>query len=293
MLICGDMMPVREITARISATRRETPNVRTLRLDLRGEEFAYRAGQAVAVDPRSIVALAPQVAERERASGRPENPRFYSLASHPLERGYIEITVKEEESSGTPPLVSPWIVRQAREGDTIGFRGPFGVYTFPDQDEPRDAEGALSGVLLLGAGSGVVPNRALFRYALAKDWPVRILVVLQNRTKADVVYAGEWERVARESGGRARVVHVFSRDTGGDAQGHVDRAMLARFMEGWLDPDATVAFVCGPNRARRDPQSGRETPGLIDQFAGNPKSGVRGVFEALGIRRQRIRKEMW
>lgn len=267
-------MQIKKVTTRVRSIRRETSDTVTIALDLGGEPFAYRAGQAVGIDPHQFAALAGEIARREAGRGRPEMERSYSLASHPAQRD-LELTVKEEPTrEGKPPLLSPYLVRRLREGDALTINGPFGLYTLPDD------VGDLAHALHICAGSGIVPSRAVINDARARGLALTHALLFQNRTAADIIYRDELDR------GGATVVHVLSRPdalwTG--RRGHITRELAAEHIG---DPARTIAFACGPNAPRGD------APGFLDFFTGNRKSGVAGVLQELGLDRKRIKKESW
>jgi ferredoxin-NADP reductase len=97
----------------------------------------------------------------------------------------------------------------------------------------------------------------MIRHALAKGWPQRHLLILQDRTAADVLYREEWEDLLRKHPGQLRCRIAYS-----GAGEYVDRTLLTAAMAGYLEPAAAQAFVCGPNA----PRDGR--PGFRDRWAG-------------------------
>jgi ferredoxin-NADP reductase len=274
---------VPEVT--VTDVRPEARDAVTLRLDLGGAAFACRPGQYIEIDPHQFPELAPQLARLEDAKGMPEPPRGFSLSSDGLTPGVLEISVKEEKKGPHLPLLSPWIVRELRPGRRMTIEGPQGRYCLPE--EPPAAEGFLH----LCAGSGVAPNRGMIRHALARGWPQRHLLVLQNRAEADVFYRSEWPELERLHPGRLRVRHVFT-ETGERAS--VD--LLRREMEGCFDATRALALVCGPNRPREvvGPDGAkRKEPGFCELWCGNPRRKVLGLLAQLGFAPDRILTEMW
>lgn len=271
----------------VAEVRRETPEAVTLRLDLQGRPFRYRAGQSIEIDPHQFRELADRLADAESAKGLPEGPRGYSLCSDPSETGFVEISVKEGRGGKYPPVLSPWIVRRARIGQPIRIAGPFGAYHLPDHPPAT-----RSGYLHLCAGSGVAPNRSMIRHALGRGWPHRHLLVLQTRSESDIFYRDEWPELMRRHPDRLKVCHVFSTPTGQ----HVDVELLHREMEGFLEGSSAQAMVCGPNRAREFVGS-RGTrirfPGFCELWCGNPRRNADGLLNQLGFTPDRIQTENW
>ncbi len=276
-----------QATVLVSEARPETADAVTLRLDLRGASFPYRPGQYIEIDPHQFPELARPIAEVEAIKGMPESPRGFSLASDGLDPRFLEITVKEEKARGPhPPILTPWLVRHARPGRAIEVSGPAGRYCLPDSPP------AVGGFLHLCAGSGVAPNRGMIRSALLGGWPQRHLLVLQNRTEADVFYRAEWPDLIRRFPGRLEVRHVYS-VTAGE---HVSADLVRREMDGFLDPADAMALVCGPNRPREVQEPGghkRREPGFCELWCGHPRRNVPGFLGALGFPSERILTEMW
>lgn len=259
---------MREIETVLLEARPETADAVTLRLGLKKTSFSYRPGQHVRLDPLQFEALRPHLGDG------PVRPAFFSLSSDALDSGTIEITVKDP-GAGKPGAAS-YLVRQARPGERIRVAGPLGRYCLPPEPPP-----GVQGFLHLCAGSGVAPNRGMIRHALARGWPQRHLLVLQNRTEQDVLFRAEWEELRRRYGDRLRVRHVFSRSAGE----YVSEDLVRREMRGYLDPDASWAFVCGPNAPRGD------RPGFADCWRGSAALGRAGILRALGFRPECILSE--
>lgn len=240
-----------EIVTTVREVRSETAHAVTLRLDLNGAAFDYRPGQHIQIDPRQFEAFAAE-----------SRPSYFAIASDATQGDFIEITVKD---SGSSSGLAPFLLRRARPGLRILIAGPGGSFGLPPE-----APAGITGCLHVCAGSGAVPHRAMIRHALAKDWPQRHLLVLQNRAEADVLYRAEWAELARRHGERFRVRHVLSSTHGS----YITLDLLREEMRGYLDPAASVALICGPNRSR-----GAE-PGFRDR--------MKELVKSLGLPPSRI-----
>jgi ferredoxin-NADP reductase len=149
--------------------------------------------------------------------------RSYSIASSPLDKGTIELTIDRLEDGE----VSPYFHDVVEEGDKVELRGPFASYFVWRGQSP---------VLLMGGGSGVVPLMAMLRHRrrTMPDLPMRLIYSVR---KADeVIYADELGHDA---------VLTYTREpppgwTG--HTGHIDAAMVAE-----AAPDSATTYICGSN----------------------------------------------
>lgn len=280
------MPAMAEITATVTEVRPEAREAVTLTLDPGGAPFAYRPGQYVEIDPHQFPPLAGQIAALEAAKGMPESPRGFSLSSDGSDPRVLQISVKAEKGGAYPPVLSPWLVREARPGLRIALSGPMGRYCLSETAPTATA------FLHLCAGSGVAPNRGILRDALRRGWPQRHLLVLQNREEADVFYKSEWPALVASHPSRLKIRHVFSTT----AKEHVSVDLIRREMDGFLDGASSVALVCGPNRPREvlgPDGSKRREAGFCELWCGNPRKKVDGFLAQLGFTPDRILSEMW
>ncbi len=252
-----------EVATVVREVRPETDRAATLRLDLGGAPFPYRPGQYVTIDPRQFGALAGAIREREARRGWPEGPACFALSSDGTDPGTLEITLKD---SGTGALLAPWLLREARAGLGIAVAGPGGRYCLPEAPPP-----GIEGFLHVCAGSGVAPNRGMIRHALARGWPQRHLLLLQDRSEEEVLFKAEWPDLLARHPGRFRIRHAFSRAE------PLGEEVARSGMEGWLDPARSIAWVCGPGASR---------DGRVSFLA-----RWRGLLLALGFASESIRSE--
>ena len=202
--------PGRWQIATVAARRRETPSVKSYRLEL-PMWMPHLPGQHYDVRLTAPDGYAAQ--------------RSYSIASSPLDEGAVELTV-DCLADGE---VSPYFHDVLREGDQVEVRGPFASYFVWRGDEPAP-------VLLVGGGSGVVPLMAMLRHRRRAFPEVPMRLVYSVRTAADVIYAGELE---------ADAVLTYTREPPPGWTGHtgrIDQGLIAAAAAG-----AGTAYVCGSN----------------------------------------------
>jgi len=203
--------------AEVADVRPETGRVKTLSLDVAGWT-GHRAGQHVDVRLTSDDGYQAQ--------------RSYSVASAPS-GSRVELTVERIDDGE----VSPYLTQEARPGDVFELRGPVGGFFVWDPD-PGGA------VLLVGGGSGVVPLMAMARQRAAHGDAVPTRLLYSARSRDDVIYREELERLAQRGDG-FDVVYTLTREQPADWAGYnrrVDRELLAE-----VAPDElALTFVCGP-----------------------------------------------
>ena len=192
----------------VTAVEVETPHVKSFRIEL-PMWMPHLPGQHY-----DVRLTAPDGYQAQRS---------YSIASSPLDKGTIELTIDRLEDGE----VSPYFNDVVQEGDQVELRGPFASYFVWRGQAP---------VLLMGGGSGVVPLMAMLRHRrrTMPDLPMRLIYSVR---KADeVIYSDELGH---------DTVLTYTREpppgwTG--HTGHIDAAMVAE-----AAPESAIAFICGSN----------------------------------------------
>jgi ferredoxin-NADP reductase len=208
--------------AAITKMMDRVPGVRSFFFNL-SAPFQYRAGQHV-----NVRLTAPDGYQAERS---------YSIASAPEVSNALELVIERLEDGE----VSPYFHDIAAVGDDIELRGPIGGHFVWSA-----AEGGP--LLLVGAGSGVVPLMCMIRHraALASDVPTRLL--LSARTWDDVIFRDELLELesARTGFDLSLALTRASAHRQGDYGRRVDAAMMTDVLRQWSQPPRYV-FVCGSN----------------------------------------------
>jgi ferredoxin-NADP reductase len=225
----GDLRrPVRWQDARLIEIIEETRGAVTLRLRLE-ESLGFLPGQYYNV--------------RLTPPGRTGSvQRAYSVASSPVPDSLtIEIGVREVPGG----LISPRLVRGLDVGDLVQVRGPVGRFTWTAKDGGP--------VLLVGAGSGVVPLMSMIRYAEESGLDVPMRLVSSSSDFDHAFYHSDLtDLVDRNSW--LEVVHTFTRDSSDLRATHhrrIDHSMVAEAVDG-LFP--ARAYICGPPAMVEDVQ---------------------------------------
>ncbi|ASW54992.1 ferredoxin reductase [Plantactinospora sp. KBS50] len=160
--------------------------------------------------------------------------RAYSLAA-PAEGNRIELTVQRVPDGE----VSPYLLEVFAAGDPVEVRGPVGGWFVwrPTDTTP---------VLLVAGGSGIVPLMSMVRARRAAGSRVPFRLIYSARSPADVCYAAELRRRARDDMG-LDVFHIFTREAPEDRPAPPRRICTADLStNGWPPSFEPACYVCGP-----------------------------------------------
>ena len=244
---------IKELEVMVADVISETPDTATLVFFTGNDRLDYSAGHFLTIDPHQFAALERFTAFLEDLKGRREPPRAYSMSSAPHER-YLAVTVKEERyvSGATkyPPLLSPMLVKRTTRGMRLVVTGFTGPYTLPP-----DIAGRTSHVVHVCAGSGMVPNFSMLKFALAEYPALRHTVVYSNKVWSDVIFRDALARLAAEHPARLTVIHTLTREPDARACGpgvRDGRISLPLLREAVPQTDDCYVYVCGPGISHWD-----------------------------------------
>jgi ferredoxin-NADP reductase len=201
--------PGRWQIATVTSIEEETPRVKSFRFDL-PMWMPHLPGQHY-----DVRLTAPDGYRAERS---------YSIASSPLDKGTVELTIDRLDDGE----VSPYFHDVVEVGDQVELRGPFASYFVWRGEAP---------VLLVGGGSGVVPLMAMLRHRrrTMPDLPMRLIYSVRNAE--DLIYEDEL-------GDDSLITFTREPPPGWDGHtGHIDAELFAQAAAG---PGCT-AFICGSN----------------------------------------------
>ncbi len=168
--------------------------------------------------------------------------RSYSLSSSPTRPQTLEITVKRAPSQRpdvTPGLVSNWLHDHVKVGDKIRFKGPNGRFTCADDTNKK--------MLLISAGSGIVPVMGMARFLCDSHADRDIIFYHSARTMDDFIYRRELERMASYYANFRLVLTVTRPDPFDAYYGFTGRIALAQLEIGFPDYQERAVYLCGPN----------------------------------------------
>ena len=137
---------------------------------------------------------------------------------------HLELTIGQHDGG----LVSTYLHEHARRGMVVGLTGVGGDFVLPAHRPRR--------ILFVSGGSGITPVMAMLRTLVDEGHAGEIAFVHYARNRAEACYHDE---LAALPG--VRVLHGYTRSTGGDLDGRFGAEHLAAAM-----PEPDAVFVCGP-----------------------------------------------
>ncbi len=198
----------------------EAHNVKTFRFSLSD----LPSGQALTQKPGQFVSVQVPAPDGVQV-------RSFSISSSPLQQDHLDITVKRYEDSSAAKAL-----HELKPGDQLHVRGPFGMFTFKDDD---------ANPVFIAGGNGVTPHMAMIRYIVGKSLPTKPILIYSNRTQADVIFKDELERYGREGKIVADITLTNEPEDSGwkGLVGRVDAGMIQKLASPLSEK---TFFLCGP-----------------------------------------------
>lgn len=282
---------LKELEVMVAEAIIETHDATTLVLFTGNDTLDYKPGHFLTIDPHQFEALERFTAFLEDLKQRREPPRAYSLSSAPDEK-YLAITVKEEQYvSGVtrfPPLVSPMLVKRTTRGMRLVVTGFTGPYTLPER-----VESTTDHLVHIVAGSGAVPSFSILKHVLVSYPRIRQTFVYSNKSREDVIFWRDLDRLATAHPHRLSVIHTLTREV--DATRHGPNVRSGRIDEQLLrevipDPQVPLVYVCGPgitawDRARAKEQGSEPQPRFLET--------VQALLRKIGVPEDHIKRESY
>lgn len=206
---------------RVSAIYKETPSVKTFRLqdpDGGAIPFAFLPGQfltySAEIDGKTV-------------------KRSYTIASSAAQAAYVETTIKREDGG----VFSDYMHDKVKEGDVLDVMAPSGTFTFTGKE--------ADSVVLIGGGVGITPLMAAIRYLFDIAWPGQIHLVYGAQSTEQFIFRDELEYLQR----RMNDLHVaatMTRAAGTSwmgSEGQITADFLKRAVP---DLEKRRVHLCGP-----------------------------------------------
>lgn len=203
--------------ATVTAIQQETPKTKTIRLELPnwaphlpGQHYNLRL-----TAPDGYTAM-----------------RSYSVATGLNVKGQIELTIDRIPDGE----VSEFIHNVLEIGDQIEVRGPIGGYFVWKPTMTKK-------LLLIGAGSGIVPLMSILR---SQPGHIKVKLLYSNQSPDLTIYKQELDDYAIHSWFDLRYTFTRSQPEGWTGYTRrVDREMIMELIEK-ENPKNCIAYVCGP-----------------------------------------------
>lgn len=165
--------------------------------------------------------------------------RSYSIASPPdPNRSTIELIVTKVPDG----LVSTRLVDEVKVGDTIPVRGPYGKFYWNETKR--------SPILMVAAGSGVVPFLAMTEYLCNRQIDVAATLLVSSRTYEHLIGKDVYERLIKVDIA-PQVLTTFTRDDE-DPRANFHRRIDRDMLEAAGARTAHAVFLCGPDEMVRN-----------------------------------------
>ena len=195
---------------------RETQDTVSFHLRADNSEFYnYRAGQYLNL--------------RVRINGRTYD-RCFSLSSSPARDDFLRITVKLNG------VVSHYLHKQARVGDTLCSLLPVGNFTF-DPDSNRQKH-----YLFVAGGSGITVLYSMLRTLLIGEPRSTVTLLYAHRSAREIIFGDGLARLARKYSTRLFVEHFVS------GQNRLQESDIARVLQAYPEVET---YICGPVNLKR------------------------------------------
>lgn len=208
----------RSLLLLLSRIQEQTHDSRTLRFLLpKGNGFHPRPGQFLTfnwiVDGKAMA-------------------RSYSICSSPLQKGYLEITVKRVEGGS----VSVFLNQHAHLGLTVEARGPSGQFCFDESQHDK--------IVLIAGGSGITPIMGMLRYIDDLSLATDVTLIYFVRTPKDIIFANELTQIRASIRNFRYLVVASAPDSAWEGPtGHLTRELLENNVSHLR---SSTFFLCGP-----------------------------------------------
>ena len=198
-----------------------------------GKTVQYRAGQFL-----TLILEHRDGGSHDGRLNRHEVRRSYSLSSIPGEP--LRLTIKRVQNGE----ISRYLHDTLRVGHILTSLQPAGRFTL-DENQPGD-------IVMLGAGSGIIPLFALLKQTLLSNPTRRVSLLYSNTNERTIIFRTELDELHRQFADRFRLLHLLSNPADGwqGLRGRLNNVMLERLLPqliGSSKHETTRFYVCGPS----------------------------------------------
>lgn len=164
-----------------------------------------------------------------------QTQRSYSIASSPVKRGLVELTIEKLEDGE----VSAFMHDIAEVGDQIELLGPIGGYFVWKSALAKP-------LLLIAGGSGVVPLMSMLRHREALKKEVSTQLLFSIKSPDHLIYGSELDQM-NQNDPDLQVRYTYTRSTPENWTGYqrrIDKEMLVEILKNFHE--TPMCYVCGP-----------------------------------------------
>ena len=174
LLIPEDLFNIKEYVTTVESIKDLTHDIKEVRMRLpEGEEVNFKAGQFM------------QFYTKPYGKVNEEVFRAYSISSPPQDKNHIELCIRQVPEG----ICSTFVHTALKEGDTQILSGPYGDFWY---------RGNCDTMVMVAAGSGLAPMRALIYDNLNKNVDVNMVFYFGARSEEDLYYVEEFTKLAEE-----------------------------------------------------------------------------------------------
>ncbi len=211
-------MQIQEHILKISEIIDETPTIKAFRFEVpENSNINFYPGQFFMVS---------FVDDPEMKTGR-----AYSIASSPLEKGYLEIALNR---------VGPFTTKLfgAKTGNSLKFKGPYGKFYFN--------EDMKNNLVLIAGGTGITPLIGIIRYCSGMKLSNKIKFLYSVRTPDEIIYEKELKKLKEKNINFDYLVTITRASEShrwAGSKGRIDLEILKTNVD---DFGKNLYFLCGP-----------------------------------------------
>lgn len=179
--------------------------------------------------------LPGQFAELTTHSFSMDRPRSYSFACPPTREqpGCVTFHVRLVPGGS----MTTWLHKNARVGDPITVRGPFGSFYLRDTKAP---------IVCVAGGSGMAPIKALLEGLVDNSSSRKVFYVYGARTQADLYCIDEMDGIRQRLGDNFTFISVLSNEPS-DSDWNGERGFVTNLISNSdIDLREAEAYLCGP-----------------------------------------------
>ncbi len=179
--------------------------------------------------------------------------KAYSIASIPG-KDYIDFTVKKHNPGpfGTS-------MQNLKPGDKVAVEYPYGLF-FHLPELGND-------IVLIGAGSGIVPLMSIIRNNTEHNHPVKMRLIYTNKTKNDIIYHKELIELEKKNKNLKLYLATTQDESWEGLNGRVGEKIILELIPDYKE---VLFYLCGP-------------PKMV--------SKIQQMLIALGVEKSKIKTE--